>query len=150
MASALAADPHFVDKKERYDEFMAKHNKVPLNWWGDNLRELVRKLCAAGKDPSFYSEEYYYSYKTESGLVHSTALWVEDYVEKKNDGLQLHYFPEPPRDASVIVHASRRLLRINAIVNTLWGLSFTKEIEDGVDDLEKTLGEINVKSTGEA
>lgn len=54
------------------------------------LRELLKKLCTTGKDAEFYSEEYFYSYRTESGLVHSTALWAEDYVEKRDDGLQLH------------------------------------------------------------
>jgi hypothetical protein len=49
MASALAADPHFADKRSRYDEFTVKYGKVPMNWWGDNLRELLKKLCTSGK-----------------------------------------------------------------------------------------------------
>jgi hypothetical protein len=145
MASALAADPHFADKRSRYDEFTVKYGKVPMNWWGDNLRELVKKLCATGKDAKFYSEEYFYSYRTESGLVHSTALWVEDYVEKRDDGLQLHFLPERPKDASVIVHASRRVLRMNAIVNAVWNLSFAKEIDDGIHVIEDGLKAIDEK-----
>jgi hypothetical protein len=67
-------------------------------------------------------------------------------VEKRDDGLQLHFLPEPPKDASVIVHASRRVLRVNAIVNAVWNLSFATEINDGIHAIEDGLRAIDEKS----
>jgi hypothetical protein len=143
MRDKLKAAPEFSAWKAQYEHFASKYNyppnKVPHNWWGENLAGLVKLLKAAGVSPSYLTEEYYYAYAIESALVHSSALRDQDYVEQYKGGLRLHYYPEDPADASVIVHSSRRILRIVSIVNQVWGLGFDAQIADLLADVDEML-----------
>lgn len=134
MRDKLRTSPEFGASKAQYENFATKYgyptDKVPHNWWGNTLAELVKDLQDAGVSPAYLAEEYYYAYTIESALVHSSALRAADYVDRHKDVLELHYFPEAPTDASVIVHSSRRVLRIAAIVDQAWTLGFEAQIAD--------------------
>lgn len=134
MRDKLRSTPEFSAWKARYEQFASKYgypaNRVPYNWWGDSLADLVEALQGAGVSPSYLAEEYYYAYAIESALVHSSALRDQDYVEHYEGGLKLHYYPEAPKDASVLLHSIRRVLRIAAIVNEAWALGFDAQIAD--------------------
>jgi hypothetical protein len=129
MRDKLQAAPEFSSWKAQYEH----------NWWGDSLADLVKELQNAGVSPGYLAEEYYYSYAVESALVHSSALRDQDYVEPNKGGLKLHYYPETPRDASVLLHSIRRVLRVASIVNQAWALGFDVQIAEDLAIAEQML-----------
>lgn len=143
MRDKLRAAPEFSVWKAQYEQFASKYgypaNRVPYNWWGESIADLVEALQAAGASPSYLAEDYYYAYAIESALVHSSALRNRDYVERYKGGLKLHYYPEAPTDASVLLHSIRRVLRIAAIVNQAWSLGFDAQIADDLAVAERML-----------
>jgi hypothetical protein len=141
MRDRLQAAPAFATWQAQHNAFATKYgygpNKVPHNWWGDTLHDVVKALHDAGVNTDYLAEEYYYAYTIESTLVHSSAMCYLDYVERDNEGLQLHYHPESPANASVMIHATRRVLRIAAIVSHAWALPFDAQIADDLAVIEE-------------
>ncbi len=142
LVDKLKLEPDAALWKRQYEEYKSKYGiapdkRVPRNWWGGNLFDLVKELIANKVDNEFVDEEYRLSYNIESGLVHSSMMWHRDYVTFYGNSFKLSYLPRKLDKISVLVHSGRRLMRIVLALNNSFGLSYTSRIEEAIRDLDE-------------